>query len=42
MLQFFNKQKEEVNNETAKLIWLSIHEKVYFASLNHTYFLKGA
>lgn len=37
MLQFFSKQKEEVNNKTAKLIWLSIHEKVYFVSLNYTY-----
>lgn len=42
MLRFFNKQKEEVNNKTAKLFLLNIHEKVYFVLLNYTYFLKGA
>lgn len=42
MLQFFIKQKEEVDNKTAKLMWLSIHEKVYFVSLNYTHFLRGA
>lgn len=42
MLQFFNKQKEEVSNKTAKLIRLSIPKKVYFVSLSYTYFFKGA
>lgn len=42
MLQFFSKQNKEVNNKTAKLFWLSIHEKVYFVSLNYMYFLQGA